>query len=152
MKQTIAAIVVLAALAAATGQDTVKLPDPDFWVTRVDWPSRGSRHIAWVDWQTGRASKAWLKQAAVQTTWEVLFVIPGMGTSYTAYVERQRPGFPTREEVRHAVRLHMLKKSLKPTRAPKELQHLVGRYRRSELRPRSPSTTTRPSSTGRTAP
>lgn len=152
MKQATAAIVVLAALAAATGQDTVKLPDADFWVVTVRpfifYPNKPGG----VTWSNRGPGEYWPNKAATCDQWTVSYALPGGGKMREARLRTKRIRIPTREQVRRAVRMDMLKKDVKATRTWKEVQDLVGRYRRSELRSRSPSTTTRPSSTRPTAP
>lgn len=142
MKQTIAAIVVLAALAAATGQDTVKLPDADFWVVGLIPEGRPRYERDHESWKTGRPTKEWLKAAKKAKSWQVHFGLPGCQWIRTATVTRRIAGIPTRDEVRRCVREVLLRRKYKPQRPPGQLWKLVGRYYREKLRRRLPAPTT----------
>ena len=156
MKHLVFPIAALVVLAAAPGQDTVKLPDADFWVVGV-WrlPDLRGRHTAK---ELARITAAEARSDALKhpATWGIRYFTPGtrvedwMGRPLilvggVATATAKHGGRPTRQEVRLAVRTHIFKKEYKATRPPKELEHLLGRYYSSKAKPRGRVPATRPS-------
>jgi len=138
MKRTMIAVFVLGGLAAATGQDTVKLPDADFLVVRVcpqgwHWPSARKTPR-----ETQLDAKNWRERVRRSKAWVVTYALPGDQNTRTTVFSRKIAGVPTREEVRLAVRTHILKTNARLTRPPREVWKLVGRYYRRELREQKP--------------
>ena len=158
MKQTIIAVLVVGSLTTALGQDTVQLPDADFWVVLLipeEVSAHPLAHARALDraralakgrpiqsWMTGKATQEWSNRARRARRWTVYYALPGNPDMREAVLSRKVGGVPTREEVRLAVRTHMLKRNVKPTRPPGEVWKVVGRYYREKLRRRLPLPTT----------
>ena len=138
MKKSMIAVLMLGSVTAAPTQDTVKLPDADFWVVGLIPYGRGIYVRDAESWKTGQPTKEWLEAANKAKSWQVHFALPAHTKIYGATLTRRVAGIPTREEVRRCIREVLLRSKYKPQRPPGQLWKLIGRYHREKLRKKLP--------------